>query len=154
MICQACGVEASTKYVAFYQNIGALVMRFTSSVEGNLCKSCIHHHFWKCTGTNLVLGWWGIISFIVTPFFILNNIVRYLLCLGMEPVPPGATPPELTGDALEKLKPHTEYLINQMNSGEDYERVVENMSMRAGVSPGQVALYIHALIEASQNANR
>ena len=25
MICEACGVEAPTKYVAFYQNIGVLV---------------------------------------------------------------------------------------------------------------------------------
>jgi hypothetical protein len=29
MFCQSCGVEAHTKYVAFYQNIGALFMRFT-----------------------------------------------------------------------------------------------------------------------------
>lgn len=39
MICQSCGVEAPTKYVAFYQNIGALVMRFTRSAEGRMCKS-------------------------------------------------------------------------------------------------------------------
>ena len=58
MICQCCGVEAPTKYVAFYQNIGALVMRFTNSMEGNLCKSCIHSTFWKFTLTNTTLGWW------------------------------------------------------------------------------------------------
>jgi hypothetical protein len=28
MFCQSCGVEAHTKYVASYQNIGALLMRF------------------------------------------------------------------------------------------------------------------------------
>ena len=34
MICQSCGVEAPTKYVAFYQNIGMLVMR-THRLENN-----------------------------------------------------------------------------------------------------------------------
>ncbi|WP_410971682.1 hypothetical protein, partial [Salmonella sp. SAL4437] len=31
------------------------------------------------------LGWWGFISFFVTPLVLLNNIGRYLLCLGMAP---------------------------------------------------------------------
>ncbi len=83
MICQSCGVEAPTKHVAFYQNIGALVMRFSGSIDGNLCKSCVHEHFWKMTATNVLLGWWGVISFVVTPFFILNNVLRYALCLPM-----------------------------------------------------------------------
>src|SRR5262249_52307306 len=106
MICQACGVEAPTKYVAFYQNIGALILRFSKSAQGELCKSCIQKYFWQFTLTNLVLGWWGVISFFVTPFFLLNNIVRYLLCLGMEPVPEGATPPRLTEEAGGQIKPH------------------------------------------------
>ena len=87
MYCQACGAEAPTRYVEFYQNIGALVVRFPSSIKGHLCKSCIHHYFWKCTLTTLALGWWGLISLIVTPFFILNNIFRYVLCLGMPAKP-------------------------------------------------------------------
>jgi len=103
MICQACGVEAPTKHVAFYQNIGALIMRFSKHIEGDLCKSCIHKYCWRFTLTNAFLGWWGVISFIVTPFFILNNVGRYVFCLGMRPVPPGATPPELTDEAIGKL---------------------------------------------------
>ncbi len=83
MFCQSCGAEAPTKHVAFYQNIGALVMRFTRAVEGNLCKSCIHRHFWKFTLVNVTLGWWGLHSLIITPFFLLNNLFRYLSCLGM-----------------------------------------------------------------------
>lgn len=93
MMCQCCGVEAETKYVAFYQNIGMLIMRQSRSIEGELCKSCINEHFWRFTAINVTLGWWGMISMIVTPFFILNNVGRYLFCLGMEPVPPGAMKP-------------------------------------------------------------
>jgi hypothetical protein len=37
------------------------------------------------TLVSLLLGWWGVISFLLNPFFILNNLIRYLLCLGMKP---------------------------------------------------------------------
>jgi hypothetical protein len=39
MICQHCGVEAETKYVSFHQNIGALVVRFSKSIEGRLVQA-------------------------------------------------------------------------------------------------------------------
>jgi len=150
MICQACGVEAPTKHVAFYQNVGALVMRFWKSAEGHMCKSCVHSIFWQFTLTTLVLGWWGVISFIVTPCFLLNNIVRYVFCLGMEPVPPGAVSPELTEQVVERLQPLTDKLIDQLNAREDFERVVENIAFESGVTKGQVALYVRALIAASE----
>ena len=78
MVCKCCGVEAPTKYVEFYQNIGALFVRYHRQVKGNLCKSCISKYFWRFTLINLTLGWWGAISFVLTPFLILNNLVRYL----------------------------------------------------------------------------
>jgi hypothetical protein len=81
--CQACGANAPTRYIAFYQNIGALVVRYPSWVQGKLCKSCIHKYFWKMTGTTFFLGWWGTASFILTPFILLNNIFRYLFRLFM-----------------------------------------------------------------------
>jgi len=150
VICQACGLEAPTKNVSFYQNIGLLVMRFHKSISGNLCKSCVHKYFWQFTLTNLVLGWWGIISFIVTPFFILNNVIRYILCLGMEPVPPGAQQARLTEEAVRKLEPHADSIIERLNQGEDFRRVAENTAMNAGVTPAQVLLYINALVQASR----
>lgn len=150
MICQVCGVEAPTKYVAFYQNIGALVMRFSKSVQGNLCKSCIHKHFWEFTGINLLLGWWGMISFVVTPFFVLNNTFRYLLCLGMPPVPFGAQRADLTQDAIERLKPHTERLFDRLNAGDSMDRVAQDVALLANVTPAQVFLYVHAVVQAIQ----
>ncbi len=91
MICKSCGVEAPTKYVEFYQNIGAVFTRYHKAVKGNLCKSCINEHFWKFTLVNLTLGWWGVISFFLTPFLILNNVIRYLGTLKLQGVPVGAT---------------------------------------------------------------
>jgi hypothetical protein len=84
MNCESCGVGAETRHVAFYQNIGIIIIRISNTAEGNFCKSCIHRFFWSMTTVNLLLGWWGIISFILNPFLILNNVFRYLGCLGMK----------------------------------------------------------------------
>lgn len=147
MICQDCGVEAETKHVSFYQNIGALVVRFPKTIDGNLCKSCIHKHFWQMQMTTLVLGWWGTISLIVTPFFLLNNFGRYLFCLGMSPVAAGAKRPELTEEAIEKIKPHASDLFSRLNSGQGLSEAATLTAERAGVSPGQVALFVHAVVQ-------
>jgi hypothetical protein len=88
--CQGCGLEAETRYVAFYQVIGAVVVLYHTSVAGQLCKSCINKHFWGKTTTTMLLGWWGLISFIITPFVLVNNVVRYMLCIGMVTPPTGS----------------------------------------------------------------
>jgi hypothetical protein len=148
MICQSCGIEAPTKYVAFYQNIGVVLMRFHKSIEGKLCKNCIHRYFWQFTTTNVFLGWWGTISFIITPFLILNNLVRYSGCVFMPAVPTDAAPPELTPEALTRLKPETGKIVDLLNSGRNIEEVATEVADRIGVTPGQVNLYIMALIHA------
>jgi hypothetical protein len=113
MICQACRKEAPTKFVAFYRTIGFLKWHFWKSIEGELCKSCIHKHYWQYTLVDLTLGWWGFTSLIVTPFYILNNTARYLFCLGMAPVPRDAAPPRLTEDSAERIKPYLPDLIDR-----------------------------------------
>ena len=128
MICESCGVEAATRYVAFYQNIGALFARFSKSIEGNLCKSCIHRYFRQFTLTTLVLGWWGTISFNVTPFLVLNNVARYVGCLFMDGVPHGAHVPMLTPQIVQRLEPHAEHIVTRVNAGEEVERVARDVA--------------------------
>src|SRR3954452_1786392 len=100
MYCEKCGVEAPTRKVELHRNIGLLVMRMHQATKGDLCKPCIQKTFWNYTLVNATIGWWGIISFIVTPIFVVNNLVYNFLSLGIEPPAPGATPPELTEDFL------------------------------------------------------
>ncbi len=150
MICQVCGVEAPTKRVVFYQNIGALVIRFSRSIKGNLCKSCIHKSFWRFTLVNLTLGWWGIISLICTPFFIVNNLVRYIGCLGMPPVPNGAVPPKLTPEAVAAIQPKQDLIFERINAGEPFEKVAADVAAETGVTPGQICLYVRALLDPSR----
>lgn len=150
MVCHDCGVEAATKQVTFHQNIGALVVRFPKTVQGQLCKSCIHKHFWSMTGTTLVLGWWGTISLIVTPIFLVNNIGRYLTCLTMPKVPEGAAPEPFTEKTAEKLAPYRLELFKRLNAGEKFPTIAASIATRAGVTPRQVAAYAQAIMNAAQ----
>lgn len=80
-ICGSCLAQRPTESVTFNQNIGVVLMRFSSSIKGNLCGDCLEKHFWSKSLVTLFLGWWGIISFVVTPFFLLGNLLDYLKAL-------------------------------------------------------------------------
>jgi hypothetical protein len=92
-ICRHCGVSAPTKYVEFRRNIGMLVVRRSESIKGTLCKRCINQFFWSYTAVTLIAGWWGVVSFFVTPVFIVLNIVTVLGTIRLpppsRPAPPG-----------------------------------------------------------------
>lgn len=94
--CVLCGINAPTKMVSFHQNIGMFVMRQEREIKGELCRRCARKAFWSCTLTTLFLGWWGVISFVVTPFLVLGNIRAYVKCLSL---------PELTISAMNAPVP-------------------------------------------------
>ena len=150
MYCQKCGCEAPTRNVSFHQNIGLLVMRLYSGTCGELCKPCIHKTFWTYTAVNMTVGWLGVISLILAPIFMVNNIVQYVGCLGMESPRPGAAPPQLDDAFFQRIQGHVEYLFARLHQGEDFQRTCDDVAMRAGVTPGQVALYVHALAQQQQ----
>lgn len=149
-VCESCGIEAPTKYVEFYQNVGLLVMRFHKSVKGNLCKSCGTRFFWEFTLKTFFLGWWGVISFVVNVFFMLNNLARGVALLGMPPVPPGATPPRLSDEVVAKISPHADVIFERLNRGDSLDLVSRAIAPLAGVSPTQITLFVFAVAEASK----
>ncbi len=75
--CQSCLAKVPTENVTFKQNIGAIFVRFTKKIEGELCAECIEKNFWEMTGKTLLFGWFGVISFITTPFILIGNLVDY-----------------------------------------------------------------------------
>src|SRR5258706_13248078 len=123
IICQACGVEAPVKYVEFRQNIGALVMRFSKEVKGNLCKKCIHSHFWSMTLINLSIGWLGTISIVLAPVFSIINIIQDFGALGLEKVPPGERGPVLRPEAMQNPNAYSQELINRLQQDEEFSDV-------------------------------
>ena len=82
--CQLCGSLAPTKNVEFHQNVGMVFARQYSSVKGRLCKKCINREFKKRTLTTLFFGWWGTISLIITPIYLINNVVYFIPSIGMK----------------------------------------------------------------------
>lgn len=90
--CESCGLPVEIKYVNFHENVGMIIMRLHRSVKGEFCKSCIDYYFWNFTGKTMLLGWWGIISFIVTPFILLNNFFFFVFTMGMKKNPLSITP--------------------------------------------------------------
>src|SRR6266516_3004143 len=76
--CQGCGAVGPTTLVDFRKNIGALVVPFNHEISGALCKKCVDRYFWSYTLTTLFLGWWGLISFFITPFNIFTNVAQYV----------------------------------------------------------------------------
>lgn len=79
--CQLCGSMRQTSQVTYQRNIGMLLARQTRTIRANMCKSCVHKHYWEFTGKNLLLGPWGTISLIVTPIYLVTNTVSYVSAL-------------------------------------------------------------------------
>jgi hypothetical protein len=77
--CDNCGMRAPTRYAAFHQHIGAVILMFHRRQGGNLCQDCISEIFRSTTFTTLALGWWGMISMFITPCVLVHNVVRYLM---------------------------------------------------------------------------
>jgi hypothetical protein len=92
MHCELCGASAPTKNVTLLQNIGLLVVGLRSTASGSFCRRCIDREFWTRTLVTFFFGWWGIISFFLTPIFLVMNVVTYLGALSL---PVGAEGPGL-----------------------------------------------------------
>jgi hypothetical protein len=140
MSCQVCRAEAATRYVEFYSNIGILFRRVERSIKGHLCKSCIASYFWEFTLTSLFLGWWGVISLLVNPFFILNNVFRFLGCLFMPGAPGGAaTAPS------GSLQSYLETIRTRLNAGVGLLQVSQEISEASGYHIEDVYPYVMAV---------
>jgi hypothetical protein len=81
MSCDRCRESRPTAYVELRYNVGALVMRQEYATRGELCRGCLHRVFADYTLRNVTLGWWGIISFFMTWYFLAANLADYTRAL-------------------------------------------------------------------------
>ena len=62
--------------------------------------------------------------------------------------------PYLTADHQDQIiaaiQPHASQIIARLNAKEDLKQIVKDTSFTCGATPGQVLLYIRALLEAAQ----
>jgi hypothetical protein len=147
MICQHCGREAPTASVSFQYIIGLLILHIHKTIAGRLCKTCIQRTFWECTVITLLAGWWGFLAFLATPVLLVSNIIQVVSTRSLAPVPVDARAPQLDERALRWLAPHDADLHARLRDGERLEDLAAAVSARAGVTPGQVQLYLAQFAE-------
>lgn len=77
-ICSSCKGPGPVAPALFRQNVGALVIRFEKKIQGRMCRSCLSKHFWSYTLTTAAIGWFGLISILVAPIYVILNVVQYI----------------------------------------------------------------------------
>lgn len=113
--CKRCGSYAPLRNTAFHRHIGMIVLMQHSRIETHLCRRCIDEVFWNYTLTTLLLGWWGVMSFFITPFILLYNLYSYCRALSLPqgaaqpirtvPPPLPVSPPTTTPPPLPPIMP-------------------------------------------------
>ena len=95
MACAFCGSGEPTRQATLYQNIGMIALHRYATLKGPFCHGCMQHYFWRYSLVTGALGWWGIISFVITPLILVNNLVQWLLTLRVT----GRQPMAISGSA-------------------------------------------------------
>lgn len=134
MRCDLCGAQAPVVDVELNHNVGMLVMRQTYTTQGKLCRSCLNRAMFSHTWKNLLLGWWGTISFILTWVYLFRNTFVFIgahasLSKGGKQLPP-------TGSGLPGARPLQGASAQQKLSA--FENNVR-MELRGGALPYDVA---------------
>ncbi len=137
--CELCGHHGPVAELTFHQNTGMLIMRRHQAYRANACRACHTGLFFRASLHTLFLGWWGTISFVLTPLFLLNN----LWMLGVAQSLPAAQ--VLARKALEDQR---EYALNLLAT-KDEATVVEVLVKVTGAPSQDVWLFVRGLRRAA-----
>jgi hypothetical protein len=82
-VCHLCGRRAPIADIRVLKVTGMLVLLVLHQEALRACRGCGLRACFGAIGHTLVLGWWGIFSFFITPGFILHDLamsMRLLAC--------------------------------------------------------------------------
>ncbi|HEY4221232.1 MAG TPA: hypothetical protein VGO62_07810 [Myxococcota bacterium] len=127
----------------FRQNIGALIIRFHSNIEGELCKSCIHAEFWKRTAVNVSVGWLGYISLFVAPIFTVMNIANYASAASL--APPGNRTVDNDPAAMRRLVKALPFFAKRINAGEPIDQIVDELARAGRATVSQTHVFLRMI---------
>ncbi len=146
ILCQRCGFEAPNKYVQYTENVGLFIVRFRNHFAGHLCKKCNRRVYWRMTMVNVLLGWWGIVSLLMTPGILIDNLIWRLRTRSIPSSPPGSGPPELTDAAIASLNVHAVLINTRLDYGIEVSEIAWEVAPLAQVTPGQALLYARQVL--------
>jgi len=121
--------------------IGAVVVWFVRTKKGRMCPHCISSTFWTYTLATLALGWWGIVSFFLTPFIVVMNVISYR-CASLSPAyPEDPVPTVLSSAQVRNLEPYRDEIFQRLLKGELMEQVAADIGNRVGATPAEVRAF-------------
>jgi hypothetical protein len=132
--CEFCGARAPVAPVHYRQNTGMLVVRQSKAWAGDACRGCGLRWFWKTTLHTFFLGWWGTISCVLTPIFLLGNLYSLTKTLGL---------PTAAAQQRQALEDQREYARNLATK--DGATTVEVLSRATGTPPADVEAFLSTL---------
>ncbi|WP_460526891.1 hypothetical protein [Flindersiella endophytica] len=92
--CRFCGCVPAAK-TKFRGHRGMIILMTFLSSEGPFCRDCGLSTFRRMTSETLLAGWWGAMSFFITPLTVLLNLTRHGKVASLPPPsPPPAGPYE------------------------------------------------------------
>lgn len=149
MRCDSCLLPEPSAYVELHHNVGLLFMRQEYSTEGQLCRSCLKRAFWHHTLRNVTLGWWGMISFFMTWYFLVSNLFAYLRAQGeLEQARPRepARATVATGDEAQKILGPFEHNVRMLlRSGDAPETIARDLARTHGVEASAAERFVEQL---------
>lgn len=136
--CEFCGTRAPVTAVVFRQNTGMLVFRQTRTWEGHACRDCGKAIFRRATLHTALLGWWGTISFFLTPVLLVLNVVHLTKVLRL---------PTAEDGRRTELEGHEAYARNLLAT-KDRGTVAEVLQRESGASRSEVEAFLDQLVAA------
>jgi hypothetical protein len=153
MRCDLCFQSEPTAYVELHHNVGMLLLRREYTTQGELCRSCLTRSFWEHTLRNLTLGWWGIISFFMTWYFLVANLFTYLSARGeLGKAAPRRDAPRVAvsgEEARQVLEPFEHNVRMRLRDGETPEEVARDLARFHGVELTSAQRFVDQLQEAA-----
>jgi hypothetical protein len=123
-----------------------LFVRQEYSTEGQLCRSCLKRAFWHHTLRNVTLGWWGMISFFMTWYFLVSNLINYLRAqgeLGQARPREASRATVATGDEAQKILGPFEHNVRRLlRSGDEPAVIARDLARTHGVEPSAAQRFV------------
>jgi hypothetical protein len=135
--------------VELHHNVGLLLMRREYSTEGQLCRRCLNEAFWHHTLRNVTLGWWGMISFFMTWYFLASNLITYMRARReLEQARPREAPlaKVADGDEAQRILGPFEHNVRMLlRSGDEPEVIVRELARTHGVAPTAAQRFVEEI---------
>jgi hypothetical protein len=127
------------------RHIGLIVAFQSADLRGYFCKDCFMKSFWRYTLVTFFFGWWGLVSFFLTPIVLVNNLILLCRSFGLHPKRPDAVRPKLFQSQINLLEKIRDRLRQRLAAGENEEALSLELSRDSGVTPAQAFMLVSSV---------